>query len=81
MTTMTISPDLATSITSAIASRLRSTFARKAATTATLNGDTVTIAATTTNGRTYTADFPVEHGVVPIYKAATNAITDALKRR
>lgn len=80
MTAMTISPDLATSITNAVATRLRSTFARKADTTATLNNGTVTIAATATNGHTFTADFPVEQGVVPIYKAAAKAI-DALKRR
>lgn len=81
MTTMTISPALATSITEAIATRLRSTFARKASTTATLNNGTVTVAATANNGRTFTAQFPVEQGVVPIYKAATKAITDGLKRR
>lgn len=80
MTAMTISPDLATSITTAIATRLRSTFARNATTTATLRGDTITIDATTTTGRTFTAEFPVEQGVVPIYKAAAKAI-DALKRR
>jgi hypothetical protein len=81
MTSMTISPDLAASITNAIASRLRSTFSRKATTTATLSNGTVTVAATATNGRTFTAQFPVEQGVVPIYKASTKAITDALKRR
>jgi hypothetical protein len=81
MTSMTISPDLATSITDAIASRLRSTFSRKAATTATLKNGTVTVGAIASNGRTFTAQFPVEHGVVPIYKASTKAITEAFKRR